>query len=339
MKKQIAVILITLSLAAFSWAQGTNEYFDGKKSQEELEIMKGILNTTISLITQDNDQKGISIRRNPNIQAFYLAGQGAVFVIPISSSPSYNLELSRALDATRVSLNQLRDNLQFEILADGTMLTSAPPLPPAPPLPALPPAPRVEALEDGSLVAPAPPSPPALPESPIVDQEKLKAQIEKQRALMEEYREKVEEYREQAERQREEAEKMREEMREEAERQREEAEKQREEMREAQKALAEEYRVRAEKSREEEQKRREKLLQSLADIKVHLIEALANYGDSLTTVQPNEYINLILNTQNLGGERNRRFDTISAQKSWITDYKAGRLSLEGFKQKVRQYTQ
>lgn len=315
MKRQIAVILITLSLAAFSRAQGTNEFFDGKKSQEELEIMKGILNTTISFITKDYDQKGISIRRNPSIQAFYLAGQGAVFVIPISSSPSYSIELSRALDATRESLNELRYNLKLEKLYDGSLIAPAPPAPPATPIP------QMKALEDGSLVAPAPPSPPRPPESPIVDQEKLKAQIEKQMANIEEYKEKAEEYRELAERQREEA------------------EKQREEVRKAQMDTLELFRTREEKSREEQQKRREELLQSLADIKIHLIEALANYGDSLTTVQSDEYINLILNTEGLEDSSKKRFDTISAQKSWITDYKAGRLSLEDFKQKVRQYTQ
>jgi hypothetical protein len=103
--------------------------------------------------------------------------------------------------------------------------------------------------------------------------------------------------------------------------------------------LREEYRARAEKSREEEQKRREKLLQNLAEIKAQLIETLANYGDSLTTVQSGEYINLILSTENLEAAKKTRLDTISAQKSWITDYKAGRLSLEDFRQKVRQYIQ
>ena len=94
-----------------------------------------------------------------------------------------------------------------------------------------------------------------------------------------------------------------------------------------------------EKNREEEQKRREKLLQSLADIKIQLIETLANYGDSLTTVKSDERINLVLTTDGFEGRQKKRFDTISAQKSWITDYKAGRLSLEDFKQKVLQYTQ
>ena len=48
MKKHLAFILIILSLGVFSWAQGSKDLFDEKKSQTELEIMKGILSTTIS---------------------------------------------------------------------------------------------------------------------------------------------------------------------------------------------------------------------------------------------------------------------------------------------------
>jgi hypothetical protein len=87
MKKQIFGILIILSLGVFSWAQGSNEFFDGKKCQEELEIMKGILKTKISFVDQNKSQTEISLWRNPSINAFYLAGQGAVFVIPISGYP------------------------------------------------------------------------------------------------------------------------------------------------------------------------------------------------------------------------------------------------------------
>jgi len=298
MKRQIAVILITLSLGTFSWAQGSNDLFDLKKSQEELEIMKGILSSTISFVTQDQNQRGISIRRDP--QAFYLADQGAVFVIPISSFPSYNWEISRALDATRESLNELRYNLDYKTLDDGSMLVAAPPAPPAPPALPAPPAPPAPPV---TLAIPAPPSPSEPPEEPLTSQEYRKV-MEKELQEARVYIEKG----------------------------REEALKKREELRML-------YQPRAEKSREEELKRREKLLQSLADIKVQLVEALANYGDSLTTVKSGEHINLVLTTQGFESRQNERFHTISAQKSWITDYKAGRLSLEDFKQKVRQYTQ
>ena len=101
-----------------------------------------------------------------------------------------------------------------------------------------------------------------------------------------------------------------------------------------------EYQARIKKSREEAEANREKFLESLKEIRMPLIEALANYGDSLTTVKPGEYINLVLIDGHLRfGRMKTRHDIISAQKSWITDYKAGRLTLENFKQKVLQYTE
>lgn len=260
MKKQIAGILIILSLGAFSWGQGNKDLFDAKKSQEELEIMKGILNTTISFIGEKDSENRFSVWRNPDIDAFYLADQGAVFVIPISSRRFINMEISRSLDATREALNALRSNIRQE---GNSIVIPAPPAPPAP------------------AAAPAPPAPPEPPESPFSsqqDREELKKRIE-------------------------------------------------------------EFRAKTEKSREEALKRREKLMQSLADVKTSLIEVLANYGDSLTTVKPDEHVNLVLTTESSEGRQKERFDIISARRSWITDYKAGRLSLDAFKQKVLQYTE
>jgi hypothetical protein len=106
----------------------------------------------------------------------------------------------------------------------------------------------------------------------------------------------------------------------------------------------EEYQAASKKSREESAANQQKLLDSLKELHVPLIEALANYGDSLTQVKPGEYVNLILDTEDTldimdYGPAKTRHDVISAQKSWITDYKAGRISLENFKQKVLQYTE
>ncbi len=100
----------------------------------------------------------------------------------------------------------------------------------------------------------------------------------------------------------------------------------------------EKAREKVKKMREETEATRQKFLQSLSDVKVHLIEALANYGDSLTTVKPDECINLVLVTDGFDDQRTRS-DIISARKSWITDYKAGRLNLDSFKLKVIQYTE
>lgn len=69
----------------------------------------------------------------------------------------------------------------------------------------------------------------------------------------------------------------------------------------------------------------------LPEIKESLIEAIANYGDSLTTVKSDEYINLVFDTSG-------QYDIVSIQKSWIKDYKAGNLTLDQLKAKAIQYT-
>jgi hypothetical protein len=96
------------------------------------------------------------------------------------------------------------------------------------------------------------------------------------------------------------------------------------------------------RDREEAAANQQKFLESLKELYTPLIEALANYGDSLAQVKPGEYINLILYTETLDTESARskdRHDVISAQKSWITDYKTGRMTLDSFKQKVLQYSE
>ena len=98
------------------------------------------------------------------------------------------------------------------------------------------------------------------------------------------------------------------------------------------------------KRREEFEAQRQKLLQSLSEIKVYLIEALANHGDSLTFLKPNEYINIILTTDEGfpifpdEGESRALREVVSVQKSVVSDYKGGRLNLDAFKQKVLQYS-
>ncbi len=99
-----------------------------------------------------------------------------------------------------------------------------------------------------------------------------------------------------------------------------------------------EFQEKIKKAREEAEANHQKFLQSLSEIKGQLIEALATYGDSLTMVKPDEYVNLVLVTDRYDNQQTRS-DVISARKSWITDYKAGKLNLESFKQKVIQYTE
>jgi hypothetical protein len=78
-------------------------------------------------------------------------------------------------------------------------------------------------------------------------------------------------------------------------------------------------------------------LKTLEELRPILIETIVKYGDSLTIIPPEEYISFVLRTDGLFAAA-PRFDVISARKSWITDYKAGRLTLDAFKQKIIQYS-
>jgi hypothetical protein len=93
---------------------------------------------------------------------------------------------------------------------------------------------------------------------------------------------------------------------------------------------------------EEEEARQAKFRESLSQLKIFLMEAMANHGDSLTVVKPGEYVNLVIVDDGNrwfvddSGDRAQR-EILSVQKSIITDYKTGKLSLDAFKQKVLNY--
>ncbi len=302
MKKYTAFALIFLCLGAFSWAQGTKTtLFDVVKSQQELEIMKQILSTTMSFVGQNIQRqasnKQISTPFGPviardtyrfsNMNAFYLYGQGAVFVIPTSNFRYGNLTglseaRSRDMAAAERDIAALSRELSDQAralqggivggISGGTGTGVATPPPPPPPPPAAQPKPSA---------SPAPAKP---------------AQVSQ-----EELRKKVAEAQE-----------------------------------------------RVKKVKEETEANRAKFLESLGEIKSFLIEALANHGESLTTVKANEYITLVLTLDDFGGMNwsvgdvtagGPRQEVISVQKSLITDYKAGRLTLDAFKQKASQYTE
>ena len=264
MKKPLTIVLILFGMVTFPSVRGrTEDLFDLKKSQEELEIMKGILNTTLSFAAQrskgrttseaSSKQSGLSVQSSwqfANINAFHLAGQGAVFVIPSSSLRRADF----AGDTGEISqeLSQQTKTYSDAVAAYSSALAS---------------------------LAPASPAPPAPPAASQANHEELRKKVEELQAKMK-------------------------------------------------------------KNREDAQANRERFLQGLAEIKACLIEALANYGDSLTTVKADQYINLVLITDDeFFGRQPTRYDVISAQKSWIADYKAGRLSLEAFKKRVLNYSE
>ncbi len=277
MKRHIACIAIVLLLGTSSWGQGVKEPFDTSKSRAELEIMKGILNTTLTFFSQNSEKRTARFRFS-NMKAFYLSGQGAVFEIPTSGfrasgmsnfnfnfdfGPEFQQEIADMSEEIRLQSQELARNATLRAMerarSDAAGSGKNSPVAPAPPAVAAP---------------PSPPAPPAVE----VSGAKIKKSLEEAQA-------------------------------------------------------------RTKKLREDAAANQEKFLKSLSEAKIYLIEALANYGDGMTTVKPEEHINLVLTTDSYDEDQRTRADIISVRKSWISDYKAGRLTMDAFKQKVIQYNQ
>ncbi len=299
------VMVATLGIFSLSPAQGTRtDIFDLKKSQQELEIMRGIIGTTLDFVSRETrgHEGGDHVSMlGHGVSAYYLYGQGAVFVVPLSgwrySSGDYE-GFGAAFDAAHIEQAMEMANARMEIanaelearaaaleVAGGNVeVTPVPPPPPVPPVPPVPPAP------------PAPPVAAATPAPSAAAAPAIAGRASGRAARNQE---------------------------------------------DVRKRLAE-AQEQVKKRREQSEQRRQKLMESVAQVKGYLVEALANHGDSLTTVKPNEYINVVIRTDGgnfFGGDGSTSdAQIISVQKSVITDYKAGRLSLEAFKQKVLQYT-
>src|SRR5437867_1521955 len=98
MEKTYAALLLVIALGSLPWgaSQTRTDLFDLKKSQQELEIMRGILSTTLGFVMKELRGMDSSAPepkedfvytpwRFSNVSAFYLYGQGAIFIIPASS--------------------------------------------------------------------------------------------------------------------------------------------------------------------------------------------------------------------------------------------------------------
>lgn len=304
----VIVAVVCLMLWSLSSQSAQVQPFDLKKCQQELEIMKGILRTTLGFASQElaAGLKSDKMATHPaakrfvfgrsgefNIGAFYLAGQGAVFTIPTSGVR----DMMRAKQGNGVfafasadlkemglngewmeelgnQLNELHAELKNDFGFDGVAALAAVPEPPSPPVP--------------PAVSPATPAPAPRPPR-AKDQPEAAAAREKQ------LRQKLSELQD-----------------------------------------------RVKQRGEEEEARQAKFRESLSQLKVFLMEAMANHGDSLTIVKPGEYVNLVIVDEGNrwfgddSGDRGQR-EILSVQKSVITDYKTGKLSLDAFKQKVSNY--
>ncbi len=338
MKRHAIPIMVILGLGSLGWgtAQTTrSDLFDIKKSREELEIMKGILGTTIGFVANDVRSHEVATpfgkretyvrigRAGSDITAYYLYGQGATFIIPFSSF-HYSMKMGPGYPAPKIAagfadgmedsmyqLQQQLDAAHMEMAVHNEEMAAAA-------------RDASEAAEElaremadeqmaaaGSVSGGVPGgvgvgvgkgtgqgigAPQAAPSPPAAPTPPPPPAKLSQQKRAEDARRKLEE-----------------------------------------------MQANLKKSQEEMAARNKKLLESINQISGYLVEALANYGDSLTLVKPGEYINIILTTDTgtfwLGdtGENDSRRRVISVQKSFITDYKAGRLNLDAFKQKVLLY--
>jgi hypothetical protein len=83
-KRNLSIVIIILVVLALlgTGLIGGEDLFDVKRSQREIEIMRGILRTSLSFAGEDLEPP-FSRTDWGSIDGYYLFGQGAVFVIPI----------------------------------------------------------------------------------------------------------------------------------------------------------------------------------------------------------------------------------------------------------------
>ena len=329
MKKCLPVLIVMAIMSAFSWGQEkqtspdakksggeimlrlgdrwvqTESFPHAKKSGDEMEIMRGILDSTLKLYASST-----SIVNRFDISSFYLRGQGAVFAISTAG-----LRDDYPVFATRTRSVSANDSPSRNALASiGSDATPSSQKFGASPEDVHKPAPvpgilsvrarnyRIETLEDGSVLT-----------YPVGDEKNFAMMLmpiaNGQRVTGVIDIDKSEEMEERLIRS----------------------------------GMTPENSAQVletvKKWRDEDNASWQKLLQAIDKIQTPLIETLANYGDSLTVVKPEEYINLVLMTDESTSLQKKRLDIISARKSWITDYKAGRITLDEFRQQVLQYNQ
>ena len=358
MKKHAMVIMLIFSLGSLCWgtAQGTrNDLFDVKKSRQELEIMRGILSTTIGFVSNEehgHDTGGLlyssgymrGFGMGSHITAYYLYGQGATFIIPISSlryattlkawsvapkiASVYTKDMTssmRELEQEMSLLNMEMDSRNEEMaVAAREAAEAAQSL--AQEVADQAPFAASSGDASGGVVGGVPGGvvggvpggvsggvAGGVPGGVGKGSGKGKGASTPQAAPA-------------APTPPPQPPPPAKQMRN--------AEEMRKRLEDAQ--------AKVRQAREDNEARRKKMLESLTEITGYLVEALANHGDSLTFIKPNEYINIVITTDDgmplFGdGEGSSTREVLSVQKSVITDYKAGRLTLDAFKQKVLQY--
>jgi hypothetical protein len=91
------------------------------------------------------------------------------------------------------------------------------------------------------------------------------------------------------------------------------------------------------------EKRRAELVQRIERLKVYLKDALANHGDSLSVVKPQEYVTFVITTDGVrgwfggNGDDQATQHVMSVKKSDVVEFKSGRITREQFAQRVMEY--
>ena len=324
MKKRIAVIIAVITISIFSWSQENRTLPDAKKSGDDMEIMRGILDSTLKLYAPKT-----SILNRFDINSFYLRGQGAVFTISTAGLRDYYpafAPATRSISANDFQAKTLKPlvNSDSDSIPDSRESESSPGVISQPA--SLPEVPfrvrnyRIETLDDGSVLTYVRSDeqnnalitmtnekgefsmmPIDVDDSSVAievkNQSKIAGKIWERFGMTQERFELV-------------------------------------------LAQLAEVQEKGRKIRDEYSANWQKLRQTIAEIQIPLIDTLANYGDSLSAVQSEEYINLaLIIVDEFDFNSKKQLDIITARKSWIADYKAGRLTLDEFRQKVLQYNQ
>jgi len=271
----IVVLLVLTFVAVKPFAQ--QPALDKQKSRQELETMKGILKTSISYALKRTETKPRTTGEPAvvgfgkgdwgigGIDAFYLQGQGAVFVIPLSAFRLHgHMDLGTGFEFTDLLGVEETALFQAEIakgLSEG-MAEAAEEL--------------KAQTESGTAKAQVKPKPQPKIE---IDKEKLEKMQQK-----------------------------------------------------------------IQQNRAEAKKRHEELLARVEKMKGSLKETLANYGDSLTIVKPDEFVTVVISggsnfkMWDEAGEEDEVCHVVSVKKSLVTDLKAGKISREEFERRVTDYS-
>ena len=308
MKNRVMAFSLVLVIGVGGWLATTlaqrSAPFDIQQTNKELEILEGILSTTLKYAVDDSSRTRTRLRgvlqfgRSQQIESFYLYGQGAIFLIPNSRSA----HSSRPADLAQV--RELIDQVEEKGTTTDTYLRSLER--------------RIKRADRGFIlggiepvyipVPPQPPEPPIAPRAPGTGSEELVyAELAQAYALSAGLRGK------------------------------EVSGEDLDEWIQTNRGALQEALQESEQSQAEMEQREQK-------IQGAIISALAQHGDSLSAIKPEEYISLIFLSDSRGldsfvsARQNRSgARVVSVQMSQLSEFKRGALTLDQLRERLVQY--